>query len=318
MKPRVVVSKCLEFEACRYDGAVVSSEFVRRLKPHVEFRPVCPEVEIGLPVPRDPIRIVRERAGERLVQPATGRDFSGPMAAFAASFLSSIGRVDGFLLKSRSPSCGTRDVKRYRDIDKGAAVAKGAGMFGGRVLAELPYAPVEDEGRVTNQRVREHFLTRIFTSASFRQVKERALMKHLIQFHSENKLLLMAYSQTALKAMGRIVANREKLPAGEVLDLYEEHLSRAFSRMARDTSSINVLMHAMGYFSKQLSGKEKKFLLDTFEEFRGKRVPLSVPASILRAHTVRFEESYLMQQTFFQPFPEDLLSVSDSGKGRGV
>jgi uncharacterized protein YbgA (DUF1722 family)/uncharacterized protein YbbK (DUF523 family) len=318
MRPRVVVSKCLEFAACRYDGARISSEFVRRLTPHVEFLPVCPEVEIGLPVPRHPIRIVRRGSAERLVQPATGRDLSEAMAAFAASFLSSIGQVDGFLLKSRSPSCGTRDVKRYPDMEKGAAVAKGAGVFGGQALAEVPHAPVEDEGRVTNQRIREHFLTRIFTSASFRQVKEQPAMRHLVRFHSENKLLLMAYSQTALKAMGRIVANPEKLPVDQVLDLYEEQLHRALARTARDKSATNVLMHAMGYFSRLLSGKEKKFLLDTFEEFRRKRIPLSVPAGILRAHIVRFDEPYLKQQTFFQPFPEDLLTLADSGKGRDL
>jgi uncharacterized protein YbgA (DUF1722 family)/uncharacterized protein YbbK (DUF523 family) len=317
-KPKIAASKCLEFAACRYNGAMISSEFVRRLEPHVEFLPVCPEVEIGLPVPRDPIRIVKEGGVERLLQPETGRDFTKAMTTFASSFLDSLGPIDGFLLKSRSPSCGIKDVKRYPSMRKGAAVSKGAGMFGGAVLDRFRQCAIEDEGRVMNQRIREHFLIRIYTSASFRHMKSKSGIKHLVRFHSENKLLLMAHSQKALKVMGRIVANPGRLPVTEVLDLYEKHLCRAFAGMPRYTSSINVLMHAMGYFSRHLSGKEKRFLLDSFEEFRNKRVPLSVPANILKGHIIRFEEPYLMQQTFFRPFPEELLSAADSGKGRDL
>jgi uncharacterized protein YbgA (DUF1722 family)/uncharacterized protein YbbK (DUF523 family) len=318
MKPKIVVSECMEFAACRYNGAMISSEFVRGLKPHVEFLPVCPEVEIGLPIPREPIRIITAGGADRLLQPATGRDFTKAMTEFAGSFLGSLGAVDGFVLKSRSPSCGIKDVKRYRDIGKGPALSKGTGMFGGAVLARFGHLAVEDEGRITNHRIREHFLIRIFNAASFRYVKSQSRMKHLVQFHSENKLLLMAYSQKALKAMGKVVANPDNLPIGQVLDRYESHLNEAFVRIPRYTSCINVLMHAMGYFSKELSGKEKKFLLDTFEEFRSRRVPLSVPANILKAHIVRFQEPYLMQQTFFRPYPEELLTVTDSGKGRDL
>ncbi|MFH1313503.1 MAG: DUF523 and DUF1722 domain-containing protein [Candidatus Eisenbacteria bacterium] len=318
MKPRVVVSKCLGFARCRYDGAVISSEFTRLLKPHVEFLTVCPEVQIGLPVPRDPIRIVRETGTEKLLQPATGRDFTKAMTKFAESFLTSLGPVDGFLLKSRSPSCGTRDVKIYSGIHKGTPASRGAGMFGGAVLSRFPHTAIEDEGRVTNQGIREHFLIRIYAYASFRKVKTQSAMKHLVKFHSDNKLLLMAYNQQALRVMGKIVANPEKLPVDRVLNLYEEQLYRAFATIPRYTSCINVLMHAMGYFSKDLSGKEKRFLLDTFEEFRAKRVPLSVPSSILKAHIIRFEEPYLIKQTFFEPFPEELLTLTDSGKGRGM
>jgi uncharacterized protein YbgA (DUF1722 family)/uncharacterized protein YbbK (DUF523 family) len=317
-KPKVVVSKCLGFAACRYDGGIISSDFVSLLRPYVEFLPVCPEVEMGLPVPREPIRIVREGSSARLLQPATGKDFTGRMKEFTASFLGTLGPVDGFLLKSRSPSCGTRDVKSYTAVHMGRPASKGAGMFGGAVLAGCPDIATEDEGRVTNQRLREHFLTRVFMSASFRRVRAKGKMKHLVQFHSENKLLLMAYSQRALKVLGRIVANPERLPVASVFAAYETHLPEAFTRVARSTSCINVLMHAMGYFSNDLSGKEKRFLLDTFEEFRKERVPLSVPVNILRAHIIRFEEPYLMQQTFFEPFPEDLLTLKDSGKGRGM
>lgn len=317
-RPKVVASKCLEFAACRYNEAMISSAVVRLLEPHVEFMPVCPEVEIGLPVPRSPIRIVKVADQVRLLQPETGRDVSKAMSAFSESFLSTLQGVDGFILKSRSPSCGIKDVKIYPGTESTVPISKGSGFFGGAVLDRLAHLPVEDEGRLKNHRIREHFLIVIFMLASFQRAKAKGAMRHLVKFHSENKLLLMAYNQKVMREMGKVVANHEKRPLNQVLSLYEDHLAKAVAKIPRYTSCINVLMHAMGHFSKSLSSREKKYLIATFEEFRAKRIPLSVPLSILKAHIVRFGDPYLMEQTFFEPFPEELLSVTDSGKGRDL
>ena len=139
-KPVVISSKCIEFEACRYNGAVIPSEVVKLLEPHVEFRPVCPEVEIGLGVPRHPIRIIRKGSDLRLVQPETGKD----VTRFVEKYLDGVKDTDGFVLKFRSPSCGIKDTKIYSGTEKGASSTRGGGFFGGAVIRRFPGLAVED------------------------------------------------------------------------------------------------------------------------------------------------------------------------------
>jgi uncharacterized protein YbgA (DUF1722 family)/uncharacterized protein YbbK (DUF523 family) len=316
LKPRIVVSKCIEFENCRWNGLRISSEVVRKLKDHVDFIAVCPEVEIGLGVPRDPIRIVVSKGDHRLVQPATGRDLTGEMTIFTGRFLDSLPEVDGFILKGRSPSCGLKEVKLHAFVDKPGGVGKGSGFFGRAVLERFPDLPVEDEGRLGNFRIREHFLTGIFTLAAFRQVKAYGRMRDIVSFQADNKLLLMAYNQTELRALGRIVANPGRRPKEEVFAEYEAHLKKALSKPSRFTSDINVLMHALGYFSDKLSHEEKAFFLDSLEQYRNEKVPLSAVLSVIRSWIVRFGEAYLERQRYFEPYPVELVEITDSGKGR--
>jgi uncharacterized protein YbgA (DUF1722 family)/uncharacterized protein YbbK (DUF523 family) len=315
-RPVVVVSKCLEFEAVRFDGSVVHDDFVRALKAHVDSIPVCPEMEIGLGVPRAPVRIVRDDGRRRLIQPATGADVTEKMEKFSTSFLDGLDAVDGFILKSRSPSSGIKDVKIYSGAEKGAPVGKGPGFFGGAVLARFGYLAVEDEGRLKNLRIREHFLTKLFALASFRGVKALGRFGELVKFHTRNKFLFMAYNQTRLRALGKTVANHERLPAAKAIQAYEEDFYAALARPSRHTADINVLMHGLGYFSKQLGREEKSFFLNLLEEYRAGRVPLSVPLTVLREYVVRFGEEYLASQTFFSPYPAELVDLADSGKGK--
>jgi uncharacterized protein YbgA (DUF1722 family)/uncharacterized protein YbbK (DUF523 family) len=317
-RPRIVVSKCLEFDACRYNGAMITSEVVRSLKPHVDFVPLCPEVEIGLGVPRDPIRIIRAGGGQRLWQPATGRDITAAMVGFCGTFLEGLAAVDGFILKYRSPSCGLKEVKIYAGKGDAPASGKGAGFFGRAVVERFGDMPVEDEGRLMNFGIREHFLTRVFALARFREVVGRRSMGALVQFQAENKLLLMAYNQKVMREMGRTVANPEKKSVDEVLAGYGTLLRAALARAPRRTSAINVLMHALGYFSQELTAREKAFFLASLEKYRGRHIPLSVPLGIVSSWIARFEQPYLGEQTFFSPYPEDLVQVTDSGKGRDV
>ncbi|MCO5380879.1 MAG: DUF523 and DUF1722 domain-containing protein [Methanosarcina barkeri] len=210
VRPKVVVSKCLEFDHCRYNGDMISSPIVAKLKEHVDFVPVCAEVEIGLGIPRSPVRIILDNGEHRLVQPVSGKDVTEDMKAFCTKFLDSVGEVDGFILKFRSPSCGFKDIKVYPSIGKSGAIEKTSGYFGGAVLKKYPFLPVEDEGRLKNSRIKEHFLTKLFVLAAFRKVKSEGSMKDLVRFHTDNKYLLMAYSQAELRKLGAIVANKEK------------------------------------------------------------------------------------------------------------
>jgi len=170
-KPRVVVSKCLGFAPCRYNGAVISGTFAERLRGHVTFCPVCPEMEIGLGCPRDPIRIVVSGGERRLVQPATGKDLSGAMREFAERFLDSVGEVDGFLLKGRSPSCGISDVKVYDEPEGEAFRREGRGFFAEAVLERFGHLPIEDERALEGATARERFLARLRSAAALRQAR---------------------------------------------------------------------------------------------------------------------------------------------------
>ncbi len=188
VRPIVVVSKCLGFAACRYNGVAIPDPFVDALKPMVDFCPICPECEIGLGVPREPIRIVEQKKEQRLLQPATGRDVSSSMTAFSQKFLAEIAPPDGFLLKSRSPSCGIKDVKVFPALEKSPVIsAKAAGFFGRHVLDRFGYLAIEDEARLNDFRIREHFLTRIFLSADFRAVAATRDIAELTRFHGRNK-----------------------------------------------------------------------------------------------------------------------------------
>jgi len=316
-RPVVVVSKCLGFDACRWNGVTIPDRFIESLKQFVEFRPVCPEVEVGLGVPRDPIRIVEEEGEEKLIQPATGRDVSREMESFASDYLEHCGDVDGFILKSRSPSCGFRDVKIYPCREKCPAItSRGQGFFGREVALIFEYKAVEDEARLGDFRIREDFLTKLFGITDFRRVYDSGSINELIDYHSRNKYLLMALSQKQLKVLGQIVADHKKGHAADVIQQYADEIITTFSMAQRPATKINAIMHAFGHFSKGLSGEEKQYFIDSVEKYRESRAPFSVPLGILRSYAIRFDDEYLKQQTFFQPFPEELVTVTDSGKGR--
>ncbi len=313
-QPIVVLSKCLELEACRYNAMSIRSVVVRALLPHVDVRPICPEVEIGLGVPRQPIRLIARGKSLRLVQPSSDRDLTAAMTDFSNEFLGGLGDVDGFILKSRSPSCGIKDTKVHAGGDTPNPMGKGPGMFGGAVLERFPDAAVEDEGRLTNFRLRHHFLTKLFLRARFRAVRARRSMAALVGFHASNKFLLMAYHQSAMRALGRIVANAERRHVSEVLDRYAAELARALQRPARRPANVNVLMHALGYFSDGLSAREKAHFLDVLAEYRAERATLEIPLTVIHQWLARFGEDYIAQQSFLEPYPRDLLSLGDSGK----
>jgi uncharacterized protein YbgA (DUF1722 family)/uncharacterized protein YbbK (DUF523 family) len=316
-RPRVVISKCIEFDACRWNGLTIHSPFVQKLTSLVDVIPVCPEVEIGLGVPRKPIRLVQQKDLLRLLQSETGSDLTEKMKLFAESFLSSLQEIDGFILKDRSPSCGYKDVKIYPAPGKVSPVAgNGSGFFGTAVMARFPLLAIENEGRLRNFSLREHFLTRLFLLASFREFKTQASLAGLIEFQAQNKLLLMAYNQSILRKLGRVVAATRTHTLAEKLPEYESLLRRAIARAPRYTSNINVLMHGLGYFSKKLSAGEKSFFLQTLEKYRQKKVPLGTCIALLNSWIIRYHEAYLARQTFFSPYPEALIEITDSGKGR--
>ncbi|MGC9517676.1 MAG: YbgA family protein [Methanomicrobiales archaeon] len=309
-KPKLIISKCIEFEACRYNGLIISSDIVKQLKDYVEFQPVCPEVEIGLGIPRDPIRLIDLNKEVHLFQPATGRCLTDNMKKFAKTYLNSLEDFDGFILKNKSPSCGVKAVRVYPGQKEGRPRTDGVGAFASEVFKKYPYLAVEDEGRLRNLKIRENFLTKIYALSDFRKIKKSNKLNDLIEFHSSNKLLLMAYNQNLTQKMGRIVANHEHKSIKEVIGDYENYLLQALEKAPAYTSNINILMHSMGYFSKELSHQEKSFFLESINKYREGILPLIVNLNILKSWIVRFNEEYLAKQTFFEPYPEELMPIT--------
>ena len=310
------MSRCIDFDSCRYNGQLVRASLREELEPHVDFIPVCPELEIGLGVPRDPIKMVARPGEIGLIQPSTGLDLTHRMRAFSARFLGDVRVVDGFILKSRSPSCGVRGVNIHDESHSGSVVSSGAGRFAAAVLECFPNAAVEDEGRLRDIRLREHFLTRIFMSASLSGVRAEGKLSGLVRFHARNKLLLMAYDQNRLRRLGRIVAGAARKPLGTVVARYESELAPALARPPRTAAQVNVLMHALGHLSDGLGRSEKAQFLDSLESFRKGRLPASALAELLRSWAARFGNHYLGDQTYLCPFPPELVRLESLGRKR--
>lgn len=317
-RPKILISKCIEFDNCRYDGSIISSKIVEDLKEYVDFIPVCPEMAIGFPSPRESLRLIALEENIRLVKSNTGEDFTPEMVSFSKNFIQNETEgIDGVILKSKSPSCGFRDVKVYKTHGKAISLGKnGKGIFGAEVLKYHKNLPIEDEARLGDFTIRENFLAKIFSMAEFRELTKNKKLKDLIEFHSNNKYLLMTYNQSQLKILGGILANHDKKSHEEIFRDYSKNLLGVFTNTPSYKTKINMLFHIFGYFSDQLNNEEKVFFLDNLENYRKSKVPFSVPLSVLYSWSIRFNQEYLKNQRIFKAFPQSLISVTDSGKGR--
>jgi uncharacterized protein YbgA (DUF1722 family)/uncharacterized protein YbbK (DUF523 family) len=314
-QPKIVVSKCLGFANCRYNGQTIPDKFLNKLKDFVEIKVICPEVEIGLGVPRKPIRIVKDN----LVQQDTNLNLTNKMNKFSEEFLDSLKEVDGFILKNRSPSCGLTDVKNYlENTKKSRCVKKTAGFFGRKVLKKFPKAAIEDEGRLKNFKIRENFLIKIFTLNKFKEIKKKKKIKDLVEFQEHNKYLFMAYNQKLQKNLGKIVANLKKQDIVKIYENYEKELLKLLANPYKNKLTINALNHIYGYFNNELNKKEKDYFSENLEEFRNKKIPFSTVNHLLYSWALRFNKNYLLNQTIFMPYPEELIEITDSGKGRDL
>ncbi|MDP3563134.1 MAG: DUF523 and DUF1722 domain-containing protein, partial [Methanoregula sp.] len=271
----------------------------------------------GLGIPRETVRIVRVDGIDHLIQPATGKDVTGEMSAFATKFLDSLPPVDGFILKGGSPTSGTSGVRVYPSAEKSQAIEKTAGFFARAVLERFSELPIEDELRLNHPRICDHFFTGIYTLAAFRSVEENGDREALAAFHADNKLLLLAASQTVMREMGRLVASRAKKEPAELFFHYRHLLCAALTQVPRYTNNINVLEHALGYFSNRVSGEEKAYCLRLIGRYKEGHATLAEPRDLLRSWVIRFGEPALLNQTFFAPYPADLTDLPEEITNRG-
>jgi uncharacterized protein YbgA (DUF1722 family)/uncharacterized protein YbbK (DUF523 family) len=283
---------------------MVPCDIVKDLRPFVEFITVCPECEIGLRVPRDPIRLVN---GEtmRLVQPSTGQDITDKMQVFVSDFLDNLPDIDGSILKSKSPSCGLGTTKVFASADAQNPVHRhGTGFLAKGILDRFANLPHVEEVSLMDREIREHFFTRLFMQADLRL--HHSSIQELMDFQTRNKLLLMVYDQKKLKVLGRILADHKHRSFAENVTSYANALQEMTSAPPSRPNFINAFMHAFGYFSHRLGSDKKQYLLNCMEAYRKDTLTLWEIRKAMIPWILEFRVDYLADQTLFYPYPENL------------
>jgi len=307
-KIRLGISTCLLGENVRYDGGHKRDRFIiDTLGEFVEFVPVCPEVECGLPVPRESMHLVGDPESPRLVTTRTKIDHTERMVNWARKRLGELEKENlcGFIFKSNSPSSGMERVKVYNE--RGMALKTGIGMFARAFMDHFPLIPVEEDGRLHDIKLRENFIERIFALKRWRELLGHHQSRgKLVAFHTEHKLLILSHSQKHSRILGKLVAEAKKIPAEQLYSQYEVIFTEALRLKTTIKKNINVLQHMMGYFKKQLSADEKRELLETIDQYRGEYIPLIVPVTLIKHYVRKYDQHYLKQQLYLNPHPIEL------------
>jgi len=307
-KIRLGISSCLLGEKVRYDGGHKWDPYLTdTLGRYVEFVPVCPEVECGLPTPREAMRLQGDPEAPRLVTSRTGQDHTERLMKWARQRLAELERPDlaGFIFKSNSPSCGLERVKVY--TDQGVPVKRGVGIFARLFREHFPLLPVEDEGRLHDPQLRENFLERIFALQRWRQITvPQPSVGNLVTFHTRHKLLILSHSPAHCRVLGRLVAQAKEIPLKELYARYLTLFLEALRLKTTTKKNANVLYHLMGYFKRDLSGDEKQELLEIIDLYRQGYVPLLAPVILINHYVRKYREPYLKDQYYLHPHPLEL------------
>jgi uncharacterized protein YbgA (DUF1722 family)/uncharacterized protein YbbK (DUF523 family) len=306
---RIGISSCLLGREVRFDGGHKRDAFLTEtLGRFVEWVPVCPEVELGLGVPRPTLRLEREEDELRLVEKGTGRDLTAAMRRFAARRSRELEGQDlcGYVLKSRSPSCG---MERVRTHDaRGGPAPGGRGIFASMLLEAFPELPVEEEGRLHDPVLRENWVERVFAYRRLRGLLAgRFAPGRVVAFHTAHKLALMAHSPEAYRALGRLVAALRSVPSAEFRERYARGFMQALARRATRGRNANVLQHMAGHLREGLDAADRAELAGSIHDYRAGLVPLVVPVTLVRHHARRLAAAYLLGQVYLDPHPKELM-----------
>lgn len=312
-KLRLGVSACLLGEKVRFDAGHKQDRWVTDVLGHfVEFVPVCPEVEIGLGVPRESIRLEGAGPNVRLVAPKSGADLTAKMTVYADKRARQLGRqsLAGFVLKKDSPSCG---LERVRVYDRhGVPTRNGRGLFAAALLRHFPALPVEEEGRLNDARLRENFVTRIFAHQRWLELERAGVSRaRLFRFHERHKYVLLAHSQAGMRRLGHMLgATGRRADERELGARYLAEFALAMARVPTTKNHTNVLQHLAGFFSPQLDAGDRAELTQTIHEYRLGRLPLVVPLTLVRHYVRKLQVPYLLDQVYLNPHPDELMLLN--------
>lgn len=307
-RPLLGVSSCLLGEEVRYDGGHKRDAFLADvLSEHFEFRPVCPEVAIGLGTPRPPIHLRDVGRGIRVVGVRDpGRDYTGALRDHGRRMAEAMGGISGYVFKAGSPSCGVWRVPVHRD--DGPPAKSGRGAYADAFIKARPLLPVEEEGRLQDPVLRENFVARVFAYRRWQDTVASGLTPEaLVRFHAIHKLILMSHDERAMRALGRLVAGAGRGDLHALADEYIRDFMWALEKLATRRRHADVLMHLMGYFKKKIDAADKQALLDVIHAYRRGEVSRSVPLQRMRDHFSAHPHPYVTGQVYLDPYPRNLM-----------
>lgn len=305
--PRIGISSCLLGEPVRYDGGHKRNAFIAGgLARFVDFVPRCPEVAVGLGVPREPLRLTRDggHLGARGVD--SGTEAGTGLTRYGDQQAPQLTGLCGYLFKSRSPSCGPWRVPVF-GADGNRLNVGARGLYAARIVAALPWLPVEDEERLQDPALRNSFLTRVFTLHRLqRALAEGTTAQALVAFHTDHKLLLLAHHVAAYRRLGRLVAGAGSGSVATLIADYRARLMQALHRPARIAGHVNALQHLAGYLRGSLTAAARRELAQAIDAYAAGQVPWTAVRTLLQGHFRRHPHAWVARQVYFEPYPEAL------------
>ena len=308
-KPKIVVSECLYGTKCRYDSQGYNDKVIQSLKDYVDIQTVCPELAIGLSIPREPIRIEMNKENEeyRLIDYNSKNDYTNQMTEFSEEFINGLDDIDGFILKSRSPTCGLKDAKVYYRGNKCSIRSNENGFFSQKIIDKYDYLPIENEGRLKNYNIRDNFFTRIFFINNLKN------NKNIIEFHKNNLLLLKSYDEESTNEVSDIL-NENRME--DQVHQYKEKVLNIVSNQRKKENKLSIIIKVFEKYKNMLNEVEINMFNGLIESYENQRIPFSTLEVVIKMYATRFKDKDILNQTFFYPYPENLINITDSGKGR--
>ena len=307
---RIGISTCLLGERVRYDGGHKRDTLlVDGFGKYVEWVPVCPEVEAGMPIPRDFLRLVEVAGDVRMVAPNTGRDHTAEMRRFARARVRTLSgeNLSGYIFKRSSPSCGVERVKVYKD---GMPGRRGRGIFASALIEANQTLPVEEEGRLNDPLLRENFVWRVFAYRRWQDLG-RVTRRALLEYHAAHKFVLMAHSQQGMRRLGAMLGRAKEYPGTRQLaDAYWREFSKVMKRTPTRRSHTSALRHMTRFVSAKIDGEDRSGLEEAIESYRLELTPLIVPVTLLRHHVRRLRIENLQDQVYLDPHPDELMLLN--------
>ena len=296
------ISKCLLGEKVRYDGQHKLDRFLRdELGVFVEWESICPEVECGLPVPREAMDLYGDPENPELIS-TNGKNLSYLMKTWVKQKLVELEKFElsGFIFKNKSPSCGLYDTKLYTFNTE--LKGKTSGIFAKAFVKKYPLLPVVDEESIHDSVQRDNFVERVFVYSRWQNELKQNCKNWLIDFHKNHKLIIMSHAPSKTAELGRIASNTKKY-SQELFNNYIFTLMKVLKETATVKRNVNVLQHIFGYFKNDLTSWEKKELLSIINDYYNELVPIIVPLTLLKHYIEKYKKNYLKKQYYLYPHP---------------